>query len=135
MLIDKDKNTLLQRREERELAKFISIPIDRNFHKAKALSKVSAPITFGGIQITSDFVINKWNHEPIFQKLTHQNLEINFWIVNLTESTNLHLKKPDSSLPMPKALQNFRDKFFINWLWFITFECAIENFFYEWHFE
>ena len=67
------------------------------------------------LQITSDFVINKWNHEPILQNLTHQHLEINFWIVNLTESTNLEIKRSQIHLyPMPKALQNFRDKFFIN---------------------
>ena len=50
-----------------------------------------------------------------YKNLTHQHLEINFWIVNLTESTNLEIKRSQIHLyPMPKALQNFRDKFFIN---------------------
>ena len=67
------------------------------------------------LQIMSDFVINKWNHEPILQNLTHQHLEINFWIVNLAESNNLDIKSSQTHhYPMPKALQNFRDKFFIN---------------------
>ena len=66
-------------------------------------------------RITSDFEIEKWNDQPIFHKLTHQHLEINFWIVNLREGTNLDTSISQiQDYPMPKVLQNFRDKFFIN---------------------
>ena len=87
----------------------------QTFTKQKHFQKFQLESLLADLQITSDFVINKWNHEPVLQKLTHQHLEINFWIVNLTESTNLEIKSSQTHhYPMPKALQNFRDKFFIN---------------------
>ena len=66
-------------------------------------------------RISPDFVIDKWNDQPIFHKLTHQHLEINFWIVKLSDSSNLVTQSSNiQDYPMPKVLQNFRDKFFIN---------------------
>ena len=116
VLIDKDKNTLLQRREGKGIwQNLYQFPLIETFTKQKHFQKFQLLSLLADLQITSDFVINKWNHEPILQNLTHQHLEINFWIVNLTESTNLEVKRSQiHHYPMPKALQNFRDKFFIN---------------------
>ncbi|MDA0201527.1 MAG: A/G-specific adenine glycosylase, partial [Bacteroidetes bacterium] len=65
--------------------------------------------------IKSDYQLKKWNKQAILHKLTHQHLEINFWIVKLSSSENLSITMNQiSDYPMPKALQNFRDIFFSN---------------------
>ena len=57
--------------------------------------------------------IKKWNTKPIKNKLSHQELFITFWLINLDEgflnkSNFYKLKK----YPMPVILDNFINKFF-----------------------
>tara|TARA_Y100001970_G_scaffold19388_1_gene21891 strand:+ start:96460 stop:97509 length:1050 start_codon:yes stop_codon:yes gene_type:complete len=57
--------------------------------------------------------IKKWNIEPIKSKLSHQELFVTFWLINLkkgymNKSNFIKLKK----YPMPVVLNNFIDKFF-----------------------
>ncbi|MGB2252330.1 MAG: A/G-specific adenine glycosylase [Flavobacteriaceae bacterium] len=116
VLIDESKNTLLQKREGNGIwQNLYQFPLIETFAKQKHYQKGQLKSLLAEHQITSDFVIDKWNDEPIFHKLTHQHLEINFWIVKLSESTNLDTQSSQiQDYPMPKVLQNFRDKFFIN---------------------
>ena len=116
VLIDESKNTLLQKREGNGIwQNLYQFPLIETFAKQKHYQQGQLESLLAKYQITSDFVIDKWNHEPIFHKLTHQHLEINFWIVKLSESTNLDTQSSRiQDYPMPKVLQNFRDKFFIN---------------------
>lgn len=116
VLIDESKNTLLQKREGNGIwQNLYQFPLIETFAKQKHYQQGQLKSLLAEHQITSDFVIDKWNDEPIFHKLTHQHLEINFWIVKLSESTNLDTQSSRiQDYPMPKVLQNFRDKFFIN---------------------
>ncbi|MEK9517454.1 MAG: A/G-specific adenine glycosylase [Flavobacteriaceae bacterium] len=116
VLIDESKNTLLQKREGNGIwQNLYQFPLIETFAKQKHYQQGQLKSLLAEHQITSDFVIDKWNDEPIFHKLTHQHLEINFWIVKLSESTNLDTQSSQiQDYPMPKVLQNFRDKFFIN---------------------
>ena len=57
--------------------------------------------------------IKKWNTKPIKNKLSHQELFITFWLINLDEG---FLNKPSfyklKKYPMPVTLDNFINKFF-----------------------
>ena len=116
VMIDSSKNTLLQKRKEKGIwQNLYQFPLIETFDKQKKIKKNQIDSLLAEYQITSDFTIEKWNDRPIFQKLTHQHLEINFWILKLKESTNLSTQSSKiQDYPMPKVLQNFRDNFFIN---------------------
>jgi A/G-specific adenine glycosylase len=116
VLIDKSKNTLLQKREGKGIwQNLYQFPLIETFAKQKYYQDDQLELLMAKHRITSDFEVDKWNDQPIFHKLTHQHLEINFWIVKLREGTNLDTSMSQiQDYPMPKVLQNFRDKFFIN---------------------
>ena len=116
VLIDEFKNTLLQKREGKGIwQNLYQFPLIETFAKQKHFQTHQLNSLLAEHRISSYFVIYKWNDQPIFHKLTHQHLEINFWIVKLSDSTNLVTQSSNiQDYPMPKVLQNFRDKFFIN---------------------
>ena len=116
VLIDESKNTLLQKREGKGIwQNLYQFPLIETFAKQKHFQAHQLDSLLADHRISSDFVIDKWNDQPIFHKLTHQHLEINFWIVKLSDSCNLVTQSSNiQDYPMPKVLQNFRDKFFIN---------------------
>lgn len=116
VLIDESKNTLLQKREGKGIwQNLYQFPVIETFAKQKHYQKDQLESLLAEHRIKSDYVIKKWNDQPIFHKLTHQYLEINFWIVKLRERSNLGTSiSKIQDYPMPKVLQNFRDKFFIN---------------------
>ena len=65
--------------------------------------------------IDQDYLIEKWNDKPIIHKLTHQHLKIDFWIIKISNGEKLNIKwSKIDRYPMPKALQNFKENFFIN---------------------
>lgn len=116
VLIDESKNTLLQKRKGKGIwQNLYQFPLIETSAKQKHFENHLLESLLAELKITSDFVLEKWNDRPVFHKLTHQHLEINFWIVKLNHSSNL--RTPITRIqdyPMPKVLQNFRDKFFIN---------------------
>lgn len=116
VLVDELRNTLLQKRKEKGIwQNLYQFPLIETSAKQKYFDYHLLESLLAELQINSDFVLEKWNDRPIFHKLTHQHLEVNFWIVKLNHSSNL--RTPISRVqdyPMPKVLQNFRDKFFIN---------------------
>ncbi len=116
VMIDEFKNTLLQKREGKGIwQNLYQFPLIETFAKQKHFQTHQLDSLLAEHQISSDYTIDKWNDQPIFHKLTHQYLEINFWIVKLSNSTNLINQSSNiKDYPMPKVLQNFRDKFFIN---------------------
>ena len=116
VMIDSYKNTLLQKRKEKGIwQNLYQFPLIEIFDKQKKIKKTQIDSLLAEYQITSDFTMEKWNDRPIFQKLTHQHLEINFWILKLKDSANLSTQSSNiQDYPMPKVLQNFRDNFFIN---------------------
>tara|TARA_B100001057_G_scaffold491237_1_gene581055 strand:+ start:644 stop:1690 length:1047 start_codon:yes stop_codon:yes gene_type:complete len=116
VMIDESKNTLLQKREGKDIwQNLYQFPLIETFAQKKYFQTHQLDSLLAEHLIGSDFVIYKWNDQPIFQRLTHQHLEINFWIVKLSDSSNLVTQSRNiRDYPMPKVLQNFRDKFFIN---------------------
>jgi A/G-specific adenine glycosylase len=116
VLIDESKNTLLEKRVGKGIwQNLYQFPLIETFANQNHYQDDRLESLLAKHQITSDFEIYKWNDQPIFHKLTHQHLEINFWILNLRVGTNLDISMSQiQNYPMPKVLQNFRDKFFIN---------------------
>ena len=61
-----------------------------------------------------EFTLSKWNKKPIKNILSHQKIEIDFWIVKIDGRIESFIKKESlMNYPMPKVLQNFREKFFL----------------------
>lgn len=116
VMIDTSKNTLLEKRKGKGIwQNLYQFPIIETFEKQKNFTNQEFKTLLIKHQIKSDYVMEKWNDKPIFHKLTHQHLEINFWIVKLNERSNLVIQsRTINDYPMPRVLQNFRDKFFIN---------------------
>ena len=112
VMIDSSKNTLLQKRKEKGIwQNLYQFPLIETFDKQIKIKKNQIDSLLAEYQITSDFTLEKWNDRPIFQKLTHQHLEI----LKLKDSANLSTQSSKiQDYPMPKVLQNFRDNFFIN---------------------
>ena len=65
--------------------------------------------------IHGNYYVEKWNEKPIIHRLTHQHLKIDFWILKAVKSKKLNIEwSKIDRYPMPKALQNFKENFFIN---------------------
>ena len=114
--IDALKNTLIEKRKGKGIwQNLYQFPMIETQKKQEYFDEVEIKSLLTKHKIVGDFEITKWNLQPIFHKLTHQNLEINFWIVKLSKRGNLGTAIGDiQNYPMPKILQKFRDKFFIN---------------------
>lgn len=116
VIIDDVKNTLLEKRNGKGIwQNLYQFPLIETFEKQKNFTDEEFKTLLTERHINTDFVMEKWNDQPVLQKLTHQHLEINFWIVKLNQSDSLDIEITEiQDYPMPRALQNFRDKFFIN---------------------
>jgi A/G-specific adenine glycosylase len=116
VLINSDRKTLIEKR--------IGAGIWQNLYQFPLLetndtnieideNDVSSFLNHKGIQQIQSVI--KYNDLPITHKLTHQHLEIIFWIVETTDLIRAGVKSDQlDDYPMPKALQNFREKFFMN---------------------
>tara|TARA_A100001011_G_scaffold399485_1_gene508339 strand:+ start:306 stop:1352 length:1047 start_codon:yes stop_codon:yes gene_type:complete len=116
VLLDASKNTLIERRKGKGIwQNLYQFPLIETQKKQDYLDEIQIKALLAKHKIGADFEITKWNDQPIFHKLTHQHLEINFWIVNLSQNSNLVTEIGSiQNYPMPRILQKFRDKFFIN---------------------
>ncbi|CAI8224209.1 MAG: Adenine DNA glycosylase [Flavobacteriaceae bacterium] len=116
VLTDASKSTLLEKRTGKGIwQNLYQFPLIETDSRQNTLKKHSIDRLLAKKNIDDDYVMEKWNEKAIFHKLTHQHLEINFWIVRLS---NCDILKTNSSslkdFPMPRVLQNFRDNFFTN---------------------
>lgn len=116
VMIDDLKNTLLEKRKGKGIwQNLYQFPLIETFEKRKNFTDQEFKKLLSEHQISADFIMEKWNEQPVLHKLTHQHLEINFWIVKLNQSDSLDTESSEiQDYPMPRVLQNFRDKFFIN---------------------
>lgn len=61
-----------------------------------------------------EFTLSKWNNKPIKNILSHQQIQVDFWVVKIDKDLIGCIDKKDLiNYPMPKVLQNFREKFFL----------------------
>ena len=116
ILLDDSENTLIEKRKGKGIwQNLYQFPMIETQKKQEYFDEVEIKSLLARHKIVADFEISKWNDEPIFQKLTHQYLEINFWIVKLSQRSNLSTEiELIRNYPMPRVIQKFRDKFFIN---------------------
>ena len=116
VLVDRANNTLLEKRHGKGIwQNLYQFPLIETFKNQKKFTQKELKSLLDQFDIKSDYQLKKWNKQAILHKLTHQHLEINFWIVKLSSSENLSITMNQiSDFPMPKALQNFRDNFFSN---------------------
>jgi A/G-specific adenine glycosylase len=116
VLIDDSKNTLLEKRKGKGIwQNLYQFPLIETFEKQNNFTSQELELLLKKYHIEADYIMEKWNDLPVIHKLTHQLLEINFWIVRLNEGSNLNIQcNKTKDYAMPRVLQNFRDKFFIN---------------------
>ena len=116
VVLDDSKNTLIEKRKGKGIwQNLYQFPMIETPKKQECFDEVEIKSLLVKHKIGADFEITKWNNQPIFHKLTHQHLEINFWIVKLSKKVNLGTEIGlIHNYPMPRILQKFRDKFFIN---------------------
>tara|TARA_X000000950_G_scaffold244372_1_gene300455 strand:- start:8824 stop:9897 length:1074 start_codon:yes stop_codon:yes gene_type:complete len=115
ILIDGDGKTVLEKRTQNDIWKnlyqFPLIEQSNHLQKINGNSLDSLLIRYG---IERDYFLEKWNNQPIIHKLTHQHLEINFWILKTQKIGLLSLNWASiDQYPMPKALQNFKENFLL----------------------
>ena len=116
VLTDDSKNTLLEKRKGKGIwQNLYQFPLIETFEKQKNFTSQELESLLNKYHIEADYVMEKWNELPVIHKLSHQLLEINFWIVKLKENANLDIQcRKMKNYPMPRVLQNFRDNFFIS---------------------
>lgn len=116
VILDESRNTLIEKRKGKGIwQNLYQFPMIETQKKQEYFDEIEIKSLMLKYKIRADFDITKWNDQPIFHKLTHQHLEINFWIVKLCKKVNLGTQIGlIHNYPMPRVLQKFRDKFFIN---------------------
>ena len=116
VIIDEQNKTVLEKRSSRGIWRNLyQFPLIEQFNGLDTLKESSLKKILNKYNIDQDYLIEKWNDKPIIHKLTHQHLKIDFWIIKISNGEKLNIKwSKIDRYPMPKALQNFKENFFIN---------------------
>ena len=114
LIQDKNQKILLEKREEKDIWKnLFQFPLiellNTVTNKEELLfqikSKYNFKIKFGKLEL--------WNSTPIIQKLSHQKLNIYFWILNSKGYLQNGISRDDlRNFAMPIVIQNFIDNFY-----------------------
>ena len=115
ILIDGDKKTVLEKRINKDIWRNLyQFPlVERSSNEV--LKKESLNKLLSKHRIDQDYSLEKWNEDPIVHKLTHQHLEIDFWILKTVKKGLLDVDWSSlDDYPVPKVIQNFKENFFIN---------------------
>ncbi len=108
------KETIIEKRETGIWKNLYQFPLIETEKNIKQISRKHIINILKKYKKIEKFSLLKWNKLPIKNRLSHQNIEINFWIVEINEVIENYIKKEElSNYPMPKVLKNFREKFFI----------------------
>jgi A/G-specific adenine glycosylase len=116
VLTDGLKNTVLEKRENKGIwQNLYQFPLIETKESHEKVENEAYLTLLRKHHVQGTPRLEKWNDHPIIHKLTHQALEIHFWIVHVDQGKPLAISTQSLfEYPMPKVLQNFRDKFFIN---------------------
>ena len=108
------KETIIEKRETGIWKNLYQFPLLETKKSIKEISRVQIIDVLKKYCKTEEFTLSKWNKKPIRNILSHQQIEIDFWIVKIDEHLKEFINKENLiNYPMPKVLQNFREKFFL----------------------
>ena len=108
------QETIIEKRESGIWKNLYQFPLLETKKKINKLSKKDVLDVLKKYSNVEKFSFVKWNKTPIQNRLSHQKIEIVFWIVEIEGIDNFFIKTKDLfDYPMPKVLQNFREIFFI----------------------
>ena len=116
VIINEQNKTILEKRTAKGIWRNLyQFPLIEELNSNKKINDSSLKKLLSKYGIDGNYYIEKWNEKPIIHKLTHQHLKIDFWILKTVKSKKLNIEWSKIDLyPMPKALQNFKENFFIN---------------------
>ena len=108
------KETIIEKRETGIWKNLYQFPLLETKKSIKKISRVQIIDVLKKYCKIGDFTLSKWNKKPIKNILSHQKIEIDFWVVKIDEHLEEFINKENLiNYPMPKVLQNFREKFFL----------------------
>ena len=106
--------TIIEKREAGIWKNLYQFPLLETKNNIKKISREQITNILKKYRKTAEFTLSKWNKKPIKNILSHQKIEIDFWIVKIDGRIESFIKKESlMNYPMPKVLQNFREKFFL----------------------
>ena len=106
--------TIIEKREAGIWKNLYQFPLLETRNNIKKISREQIANILKKYRNTDEFNLSKWNKKPIKNLLSHQKIEIDFWIVKIDGRIDSFIKKESlMNYPMPKVLQNFREKFFL----------------------
>ena len=106
--------TIIEKRESGIWKNLYQFPLLETKNNIKKISREKITNILKKYRDTAEFTLSKWNKKPIKNILSHQKIEIDFWIVKIDGRIESFIKKESlMNYPMPKVLQNFREKFFL----------------------
>ena len=116
VIINEQNKTILEKRTAKGIWRNLyQFPLIEELNSNEKINESSLKKLLSKYGIDGNYYIEKWNEKPIIHKLTHQHLKIDFWILKTVKSKKLNIEWSKIDLyPMPKALQNFKENFFIN---------------------
>ena len=108
------KETIIEKRETGIWKNLYQFPLLETKKSIKKISRVQIIDVLKKYCKIEEFTLSKWNKKPIRNILSHQQIEIDFWVVKIDEHLEEFINKESLiNYPMPKVLQNFREKFFL----------------------
>ena len=108
------KETIIEKRETGIWKNLYQFPLLETKKSIKEISRVQIIDVLKKYCKIEEFTLSKWNKKPIRNILSHQQIKIDFWIVKIDEHLEEFINKESLiNYPMPKVLQNFREKFFL----------------------
>ncbi len=112
VFVSKDSKTILEKREQKgiwkNLYQFPLIETNSSLSKKSMLRKIAE---VEEVQ-NKDYHVNLYNKEIITHKLSHQKLQVNFWIIKVQQLSNKAISiERLPKLPVPILIENFIKSF------------------------
>ena len=109
---DPDQNYLMEKRTQKGIwQNLYQFPLIETKGQIKSSEKLKVRSEFP--TELANLPIALWNKAPITHKLTHQILEVNFWLIQAkTKPRKAYSKDAIKALAVPVVVQNFIEEFF-----------------------
>ena len=116
VIIDGEENTILEKRKNKDIWRNLyQFPMIEQSKRLDLIKRDSLNRMIKKYKIDKDYLLKKWNEKPIIHNLSHQRLEVVFWILKTRQKGKNSIEwKSFKDYPTPKLIQNFKEKFFIN---------------------
>jgi len=112
VISDPDQNYLMEKRTQKGIwQNLYQFPLIETKGQIKSSEKLKVRSEFP--TELANLPIALWNKAPITHKLTHQILEVNFWLIQAkTKPRKAYSKDAIKALAVPVVVQNFIEEFF-----------------------